>query len=129
MSSVDRVMVAAPFDISGIHVPFKSRERRHQPPRRFHRPSVASPENARDEDLMTTTDGKWPDAARSRTAQALTAAPRPKVKTLHQAEEPTMSDHTPTPGELDPEEGTEPDGTLVENPSGGAPRARLLVAA
>ncbi|GAA1000443.1 hypothetical protein GCM10009563_27820 [Subtercola frigoramans] len=34
----------------------------------------------------------------------------------------TMSDpcpeHTPKPDEIDPDEGTEPDGTPVENPSG-----------
>ena len=34
----------------------------------------------------------------------------------------TMSDphpeHTPQPDEIDPDEGTEPDGTPVENPSG-----------
>jgi hypothetical protein len=27
-------------------------------------------------------------------------------------------DNTPKPGEVDPDEGTEPDGTPVENPSG-----------
>lgn len=27
-------------------------------------------------------------------------------------------EHTPTPDEVDPDEGTEPDGTPVENPSG-----------
>ncbi len=39
-------------------------------------------------------------------------------------------EHTPTPDEVDPDEGTEPDGTPVENPSGLAHRlpAQLLVA-
>ncbi|GGF41274.1 hypothetical protein GCM10011399_37450 [Subtercola lobariae] len=44
------------------------------------------------------------------------------AKTLPRAAEPTMSDprpeHTPKPAEIDPDDGTEPDGTPVENPSG-----------
>lgn len=37
-------------------------------------------------------------------------------------------EHTPKPDEIDPEEGTEPDGTPVENPSGFARTAELIAA-
>ena len=55
-------------------------------------------------------------------ARDQTAASPRMVPTRHRAEEQTMSDprpeHTPKPDEIDPETGTEPDGTPVENPSG-----------
>lgn len=38
-------------------------------------------------------------------------------------------EHTPKPDEIDPEEGTEPDGTPVENPSGFFTQQRELIAA
>jgi hypothetical protein len=44
------------------------------------------------------------------------------AKTLHQVAVLTMPDprpeHTPEPDEVDPDAGTEQDGTPVENPSG-----------
>jgi hypothetical protein len=55
-------------------------------------------------------------------ARDQTEASPKRVQTRYRAEAPTMSDprpeHTPKPDEIDTEEGTEPDGTPVENPSG-----------
>ena len=72
---------------------------------------------------------------RSRMVPAPMEPSRAMVKTQHQEEERMMSDprpeHTPKPDEIDPDEGTEPDGTPVENPSGrwSVPFADRLIAA
>jgi multidrug resistance efflux pump len=66
-------------------------------------------------------------------AQDLTEASPRRVPTPYRAEVQTMSDprpeHTPKPDEIDPEEGTEPDGTPVENPSGSWAEQPELIAA
>jgi hypothetical protein len=66
-------------------------------------------------------------------ARDLTEASPRAAKTRHREEAQTMSDprpeHTPKPDEIDPEEGTEPDGTPVENPSGYFTQQRELIAA
>jgi hypothetical protein len=65
-------------------------------------------------------------------ARVQTAARPKRVQTPYRVEEQTMSDprpeHTPKPDEIDPEEGTEPDGTPVENPSGSFRDAELIAA-
>jgi hypothetical protein len=65
-------------------------------------------------------------------ARVQTAASPKRVQTPYRVEEQTMSDprpeHTPKPDEIDPEEGTEPDGTPVENPSGFFRAAELIAA-